>query len=283
MKKHAGLEGFGRSLKWPASKQAAELGWNTGHGTVGSWLGCYSASQRQKDKIQRWWKRSQSKERKKRQCANRVWATWERRSERVHWVWQPGGLWWWWKSGWRTPTTELRGRASLWTPILQTGGFFFFNIYVFLKNTLKSTLSSLQALKKLPVEREVKNTEEIKNRRQEGFALKKTDIWPMILKKMRWRIEKRDRGVSSRLSYCEGEITAGGISESFLETGEHSCYIPLDQSSWKPRSSSKGPAVNHRTWVTQTEPLLGQSWPAPSPPSPTPNRLCWANGTLSDS
>ena len=108
-------------------------------------------------------------------------------------------------------------------------------------------------------------------------------IWPMILKKMRWRIEKRDRGVSSRLSYCEGEITAGGISESFLETGEHSCYIPLDQSSWKPRSSSKGPAVNHRTWVTQTEPLLGQSWPAPSPPSPTPNRLCWANGTLSDS
>ena len=44
-------------------------------------------------------------------------------------------------------------------------------------------------------------------------------------------MEKRDRGVSSRLSYCEEEITAGGISESFLETGEHSCYIPLDQSS----------------------------------------------------
>ena len=154
------------------------------------------------------------------------------------------------------------------------------------RHTLKSTLSSLQALKKLPVEREVKNTEEIKNRRQEGFASKKRDIWPLILKKMRWRMEKRHRGVSSHLSYCEEEITAGGISESFLETGEHSCYIPLDQSSWKlakPRSSSKGPAVNHRTWVTQTEALLGQSWPAPSPPSPTPNRLCWANGTLSDS
>lgn len=51
------------------------------------------------------------------------------------------------------------------------GFYTYIYIYIFF-----NTLSSLQALKKLPVITEVKNREEIKNRRQEGFALEKRDI-----------------------------------------------------------------------------------------------------------
>ena len=56
-------------------------------------------------------------------------------------------------------------------------------------------------------------------------------------------MEKRDRGVSSRLSHCEEEITAGCISESFLETGTfllHSTWSVIVSKRAKPRSSGKG-------------------------------------------